>query len=330
MLTAERRDRGDLAAAQGRRLTQLLSAIYGRNPFYTRKLDQAGIDVRALRLPDDLATLPLTTKAELNADQAANPPWGSALTEPLERYTRYCQTSSTTGRPLRWIDTNDSWQFLLECWKAVYRGARVGVGDRVFFPFSFGPFLGFWAGFEAGHQMGLHCIPGGGMSSQIRLALIESVGATVVCCTPTYALRLAEIAEQERPLRPLSESTVRVLIVAGEPGGSIPATRERIERSWGARVIDHHGLTEVGPVSFECWEAPGFLHLNEAEFICEVLDPQTLQSVADGESGELVVTNLGRTASPVIRYRTGDTVVRKSAPCVCGRTMARLAGGIRG
>ena len=328
MLTAERLDRGDLAAAQGRRLAQLLLAIYGRNPFYTRKLDQAGIDVRGLRLPEDLTTLPLTTKAELNADQAANPPWGTALTEPIEKYTRYCQTSSTTGRPLRWIDTNENWQWMLECWKAVYRGAHVAPGDRVFFPFSFGPFLGFWAGFEAGYQIGLHCIPGGGMSSQIRLAIIEAVGATVVCCTPTYALRLAEIAAHEHPERSLAASTVRILIVAGEPGGSIPATRARIERSWGARVIDHHGLTEVGPVSFECWDAPGFLHVNEGEFIAEVLDPASGQPVADGAHGELVLTNLGRTASPVIRYRTGDIVVRRSDPCVCGRTWARLEGGI--
>ena len=328
MITAERLDRDALLAAQGRRLTELITAIYTRNAFYTRKLDEAGLQVEQLQFPRDLERLPLTTKAELNADQAANPPWGTALTEPLERYTRYCQTSSTTGRPLRWIDTSESWQFLLDCWKAVYRGARVGAGDRVFFPFSFGPFLGFWAGFEAGHQMGMHCIPGGGMSSQIRLALIESVGATVVCCTPTYALRLAEIAEHERPLRPLAESTVRVLIVAGEPGGSIPPTRERIERSWGARVIDHHGLTEVGPVSFECWEAPGYLHVNEGEFIAEVLDPATGRPVADGEHGELVVTNLGRTASPVIRYRTGDIVVRRLTPCPCGRTWARLEGGI--
>ena len=328
MITAERLDRDALLAAQGRRLTELVTAIYTRNAFYTRKLDEAGLQVEQLQFPRDLERLPLTTKAELNADQAANPPWGTALTEPLERYTRYCQTSSTTGRPLRWIDTSESWQFLLDCWKAVYRGARVGAGDRVFFPFSFGPFLGFWAGFEAGHQMGMHCIPGGGMSSQIRLALIESVGATVVCCTPTYALRLAEIAEHERPLRPLAESTVRVLIVAGEPGGSIPPTRERIERSWGARVIDHHGLTEVGPVSFECWEAPGYLHVNEGEFIAEVLNPATGHPVADGEHGELIVTNLGRTASPVIRYRTGDIVVRRLTPCPCGRTWARLEGGI--
>jgi phenylacetate-CoA ligase len=149
-----------------------------------------------------------------------------------------------------------------------------------------------------------------------------------VCCTPTYALRLAEIAAHERPERPLAESTVRLLIVAGEPGGSIPATRARIERSWGARVIDHHGLTEVGPVSFECWDAPGFLHVNEGEFIAEVLDPASGQPVADGDHGELVLTNLGRTASPVIRYRTGDIVVRRSNPCVCGRTWARLEGGI--
>ena len=312
-----------------RRLSGLLAAIYGRNQFYTRKLDAAGVRVDALRFPDDLAKLPLTTKTELAEDQAANPPWGTALTEPLERYTRYCQTSSTTGRPLRWIDTNESWQWVLDCWKAVYQAARVIPGDRVFFPFSFGPFLGFWAGFEAGCQMGLHCVPGGGMSSAIRLAMIEAIGATVVCCTPTYALRLAEISAQERPGRPLAESTVRVLIVAGEPGGSIPATRERIERLWGARVIDHHGLTEVGPVSFECWEAPGFLHLNEGEYVCEVLDPATGRGVPDGEAGELVLTNLGRTASPAIRYRTGDIVVRRSGPCACGRTWARLEGGIR-
>jgi len=327
MLEVEQLDRSRLAECQGRRLSELLKKIDGRNQFYTCKFREAGVDIALLRFPYDFGRLPLTTKAELNADQAANPPWGTALTEPLANYTRYCQTSSSTGRPLRWIDTNESWQWLLECWKAVYRGAGVKAGARVFFPFSFGPFLGFWAGFEAGPQIGLHCVPGGGMSSQIRLSMIEAIGATVVCCTPTYALRLAEIADIERR-KPLSEGTVRTLIVAGEPGGSIPATRERIERSWGARVIDHHGLTEVGPVSFECLEVPGALHINEAEFIAEVLDSHTGREVSDGQTGELVITNLGRTASPVIRYRTGDIVVRRSEPCRCGRTWARLEGGI--
>lgn len=328
MQSAERLDRAALSAMQSRRLTELLTAIHGRSGFYTRKLDSASIRVELLRFPDDLSALPPTTKAELIADQMAHPPWGSVLTEPIARYTRYCQTSSTTGRPLRWIDTNESWQWMLECWKAVYRGARVGPGDRVFFPFSFGPFLGFWAGFDAGCQFGLHCVPGGGMSSQLRLRMIEAVGASVVCCTPTYALRLAEVAAEERGGPPLSQSSVRVLIVAGEPGGSIPATRDRIERSWGARVIDHYGLTEVGPLSFECWESPGFLHVNEGEYILEVLDPLSNDPVPDGQAGELVVTNLGRTANPVIRYRTGDIVVRRSDACRCGRTWARLEGGV--
>jgi phenylacetate-CoA ligase len=325
---AEGLDRQALAAHQGARLSALLARMQGRNGFYTNKFAGAGVVPDALRFPGDLGRLPLTTKAELVADQEANPPWGTGLTDPLVRYTRYCQTSSTTGRPMRWIDTNESWQWLLDCWKEVFRAARVTPGDRVFFPFSFGPFLGFWAGFEAGTQMELHCIPGGGMSSHGRLGMIEGVGATVVCCTPTYALRLAEIAAQDWPDRRLADSTVRVLIVAGEPGGSIPATRQRIEESWGARVIDHHGLTEVGPVSFECWEMPGSLHVNEGEFICEVLNPETAQPVPDGHPGELVITNLGRTASPVIRYRTGDVVVRRSEPCRCGRTWARLEGGI--
>ena len=326
MEEVERFDRDALSAWQGERLGRLLAAIAGHNAFYTRKLDEAGVVPARLRLPADLGVLPFTTKAELIEDQAAHPPWGTALTEPLVAYTRYCQTSSTTGRPLRWIDTPASWQWMLDCWKAVFRAARVGPGDRAFFPFGFGPFLGFWAGFEAGCQMGLHCIPGGGMSSQLRLAMIENVSATVVCATPTYALRLAEVAS-DTGRRPLADGSVRVLIVAGEPGGSIPATRERIERSWGARVIDHHGMTETGPLSFECWEAPGFLHVNEAEFIVEVVDAAG-RDVPDGEQGELVVTNLGRTASPVIRYRTGDIVVRRSAPCPCGRTLARLEGGI--
>jgi phenylacetate-CoA ligase len=328
MQSAERLDRAGLSAMQGRRLLQVLTSLHGRNAFYTRKFDAAGIRVDALRFPDDLPALPLTTKAELMADQIANPPWGSALSEPIERYTRYCQTSSTTGGPLRWVDTNESWQWMLDCWKAVYRAARVTPGDRVFFPFSFGPFLGFWTGFDAGCQFGLHCIPGGGMSSQLRLRMIESVGATVVCCTPTYALRLAEVAAGEQTERPLVGGSVRVLIVAGEPGGSIPATRDRIEASWGARVIDHYGLTEVGPIGFECWEAPGFVHVNEGEYIVEVLDPVSGEPTPDGQPGELVVTTLGRTASPAIRYRTGDIVVRRPDVCRCGRTWARLEGGV--
>src|SRR5690242_10697682 len=176
------------------RLASLVRHVYGPNPFYTRKFDAAGIDPAALRFPRDFAKLPLTLKRELIDDQQASPPWGTNLSEPIERYTRYNQTSSTTGSPLRWVDTNDSWQWMLECWKAVYAGAHVDARDRIFFPFSFGPFLGFWTAFEAGCQIGAHCIPAGGMSSQVRLSMIETLQPTVICCTPTYALRLLEVA----------------------------------------------------------------------------------------------------------------------------------------
>ena len=279
--------------------------------------------------PRDLATLPLTTKHELIVDQQTSPPWGTNLSEPVDRYTRYNQTSSTTGKPLRWVDTNESWQWMLECWKTVYAGAHVDERDRIFFPFSFGPFLGFWTAFEAGCQIGAHCIPAGGMSSQVRLSMIETLQPTVICCTPTYALRLLEVAGEMRGrAADLSASSVRMLIVAGEAGGSIATTRQRIERGWGARVIDHHGLTEVGPISYECWESPGALHVNEAEYICEILEPGSDRPVAEGERGELIVTNLGRTASPLIRYRTGDLVVGRSGVCACGSSFTQLEGGI--
>ena len=323
----ECRDRDSLVVAQSERLARLVRTVIDRNPFYTHKLEAAGLGADSLQFPRDLERLPFTSKAELIADQAQSPPWGTALTEPLDRYTRYNQTSSTTGRPLRWLDTPESWQWMLDCWKAVYRAATVTAEDRIFFPFSFGPFLGFWTAFDAGVQLGAHCIPAGGMTTEPRLALIDALRPTVVCCTPTYALRLLDVWRETRG-GGLQQSGVRVLIVAGEPGGSIPATRRRIEDGWGARVIDHHGMTEVGPLSFECWDAPGFLHVNESEYVIEVVDAETGAAVPDGQQGELVVTTLGRTASPVVRYRTGDLVVRTVDPCRCGRSFARLVGGV--
>src|SRR5688572_5357214 len=120
MHPAEHLDREGLAAWQGTRLSRLVADIHGRNAFYTGKLDGAGVSPGTVTYLADLERLPLTTKAELVADQAGAPPWGTALTEPLGHYTRYCQTSSTTGRPLRWVDTPESWQWVLDCWKAVF------------------------------------------------------------------------------------------------------------------------------------------------------------------------------------------------------------------
>jgi phenylacetate-CoA ligase len=219
---------------------------------------------------------------------------------------------------------------MLDGWEQVLRVAGVTRADRIFFAFSFGPFIGFWLAFEAALRLGCLCLPGGGLSSAARLRLILDQGATVLCCTPTYAMRLREVAAEGK--MDFAASQVQRIIVAGEPGGSIPATRAFIEGLWpGARVFDHHGMTEAGPVTFECPAQPGVLHVMENAYLAEVIDPVAGKGVQAGQSGELVLTTLGRTGSPLLRYRTGDLVkTSRDTVCVCGRSELALEGGILG
>jgi len=328
--------RAAIREAQLEQLRYLLTELFPGNAFYTRKLEDVGITFDVASLEDFSVRFPFTTKSELVADQAAHPPYGTNLTYPLNTYTRFHQTSGTTGAPLRWLDTPESWDCILDYWAEVFRAAGVGVGDRVCFAFSFGPFLGFWMAFESAERLGCLCIPTGGLSSAARLKVILENEATVLCCTPTYAIRLGEVAKENGVS--LQQSRVRRIIVAGEPGGSIPATRTRIESLWpGARVCDHHGMTEVGPVTYECPVRPGVLHVLEAGYYGEVVEPNTGKPVAPGESGELILTTLGRVASPLLRYRTGDLVKRgagiaerEPATCACGSHEMALEGGILG
>ena len=277
-----------------------------------------------LRGWDDFRRLPLTLKRELAEDQTAHPPFGTNLTYPLERYVRVHQTSGTTGAPIRWLETPESWAWWGRCWGMVLAAAGVTAGDRVFLPFSFGLFVGFWGALEGARALGAMAIPGGGADSPTRLAWMEALGATVLVCTPSYALHLAEVA-RERGMD-LRASAVRTTVHAGEPGAGIPAVRARIENGWGARAFDHAGMTEVGAYGYECAEQAG-IHVNESEYIAEVIDPAT---GAPARDGELVLTNLGRICSPAVRYRTGDRVRVAEGPCPCGRTFLRLEGGILG
>jgi len=205
----------------------------------------------------------------------------------------------------------------------------VGPGDRVMLAFSFGPFIGFWAAQEAVQQHGAMVLPGGGMTSLQRLAMMRDLRATVLVCTPSYALHLAKVAHSEG-IDPARDLQVRKTIHAGEPGAGIPATRERIESLWGAQCFDHPGASEIGAWGFSCSARRG-VHVNEAEFIPEVIDPDTEAPVKPGETGELIMTNLGRSGFPVVRYRSGD-IVRPLArhTCSCGRTSLLLEGGILG
>lgn len=318
-----------IVSGQVDQLRSILAAVYGSNPFYTAKMDAAQASYRPRHLGDFTEHFPFTTKDELTADQLAHPPYGTNLTYPLDRYTRLCQTSGTSGTPLRWLDTPESWDWMLRNWEQIYRAAGVGRGDRAFFAFSFGPFLGFWTAFEAAARNGLLCITGAAMSTSARLRAIFDHQANVLCCTPTYAIRLAEVAAAEHI--DLHASPVRTIIVAGEAGGSIPATRARLEQLWpGARIFDHHGMTEVGPVTFECPAQPGVLHAIESSYVVEVIDPATGKEIESGGTGELVLTTLGRTGSPLLRYRTGDLVHPRPGPCACGRHDIAFEGGILG
>jgi phenylacetate-CoA ligase len=322
----ETASRSLIEARQLARLQLGLTRILPRNPFYERKLLEGSQSLSLTRLRD-LSRLPFTTKRELLADQERRPLYGENLTYALSEYVRYHQTSGTSGRPLRVLDTVESWKWWADCWKTVYQAAGVTRDDVIFIAFGFGPFIGFWAAYEGGKSIGALVIPGGGMDSLQRLRMMQELGATVLVCTPSYALRLAEVAHEQGI--DLQSFKVRLTIHAGEPGASIPATRRRIEEAWGARAYDHAGMSEVGAYGFTCERQLG-LHVNEGEFIAEILDLQTGRPVAVGEVGELVLTNLGRWGNPALRYRTGDLVRNGGYTCPCGRAYLLLPGGVLG
>ena len=322
--------RKELEARQLALLNGLLKEVSATNAFYRNKLG----DDRNLFSFESLeafrSRFPFTEKSEWGGDQENHPPYGTNLTYPLDRYIRCHQTSGTSGKPMRWLDTRESWNGLLDDWRQVYRAAELGREDRFFFAFSFGPFLGFWTAFEAALRQGSFCLSGGSMTTEVRLQAMKDNHITALVCTPTYALRLGETANEQGFDR--QGSSLRKLVVAGEPGGSLASVRQCLAELWPtATVFDHHGMTETGPVSFQCPASPGMLHIIDTSYLAEIVDPETNQAVDYGEKGELILTTLRRAGSPLIRYRTGDLVERAlPGSCGCGREETILAGGIIG
>lgn len=317
-------DRVSLRSDQWGKLRTLMLELETGEGFYARKFCAAGVNMKSIAsLEDFTSRAPLTVKDELLADRQAHPPYGSNFTRPLEQYTRFCQTSGTSsGQSMAWLDTPESWDAMLACWSRVYEAAGLTKGgDCIFFAFSFGPFLGFWTAYEAAVKE-YRALPSGGLSSQARLQMMTRYGATVLCCTPTYAMRLGEMIGAASGVE-RSALRVKKIIVAGEPGGSIPEVRTRLESLWGARVFDHHGMTEVGPVSYETEAMPRCLTVMEESYLAEIVDSATGREVAEGECGELILTTLARTACPLLRYRTGDWVKKR---VVNGRLV--LEGGV--
>ena len=318
-----------LLASQLESLRQVVGVALEGNPLQQAKLDGTGLTADFASIEDFIAHCPFTTKDELARDRLEHPPYGTNLSFPAERYTRFHQTSGTKGEPMAWLDLAEDWEWMLGNWDLVLDAAGVKPGARCYFAFSFGPFLGFWTAFEAASRRGCLCMPGGGMSSEQRLRSILEQGAEYLFCTPTYALRLAEVAAGRG--MDVASSEIRKIIVAGEPGGSMPELRRRISKVWGGvEIFDHYGMTEVGPVAYETPGGEGGLRVILESYLAEVVCPTSGEPHGEAKQGELVLTTLGRAGCPALRYRTGDIVLPHWGEDENGSPILDLIGGILG
>jgi len=324
--------RDQLDALRLEKLRKLCEWAHERSPFHRRRFDAAGFDVSQLKTLDDVRRIPCMTREEWMEAQEAQPLFGDILALPQEQALRYHYTSGTSGRtPLRVLDTIRDWQWGSEMWAYGFWGFGVRPADIVMFAFSYGSFIGFWGAHYACEKIGALVVPSGNMTTEARVRLILDIGATTVCATPTYVLRMAQVAN-ELGIDLASESQVNKVIVSGEPSGSIPAVKRMMEQAWGAPVADTAGMSEIGTIfMFECAKQPGGAHIIEDHFIEEVLTPDGDEPAAYGEQGERVVTSFGRSIIPLIRYRSQDLVVKVPADhCSCGRSFDIYDGGLRG
>jgi phenylacetate-CoA ligase len=300
-------------------------------PWQGRLLRDAGVAPEDLKSIEDIRLLPFMTRDAWMESQIADPPFGEVLAQPRAAAMRYHTTSGTSGsRPLAVLDGPKDWEWIAEMWCYAFWGFGIRPHDSVFFAFSYGTFVGFWGAHYAAEKIGCLVLPGGNMTTEARVRQIMSTGATVVCSTPTYALRMAQ--EAQALGIDLASGPVERVLLSGEPAGSIPATKRLIEDQWGAKAADTAGMTEVGTIiMFECDHQPGGAHIIEDHFVEEVVDPATDQPVGYGEEGERIVTSFGRGFVPVLRYRTRDLVCKVPAStCSCGRGFDIYDGGIRG
>ena len=324
----ERRSRAAMTRWQSAKVREQVRHAAAHSPFYRRKLKAAGVTAARIRSLGDLRELPFTTKDELKENQAARPPWGDVLAVPLAEVMRVHLTSATTGRPLAFLDTGEDWHGFYHSYARSLYAFGVRKTDMVMAAFSYGPWIGYWSGFYAAQDLGCLVFPVGGLSTEQRIDALLAYPITVLGCTPSYALFLAEQAAK-KGIDLAKEAKIRVTWHTGEPGASIPATRARIEAAFGGRAYDLPGLTEIAAWGFECGARAGLTHVHEDYCYPEVLDEQD-QPVGPGERGELVFTSLYRKAMPLLRYRTRDVVQVAGRACPCGRTLTAFEGGVLG
>jgi phenylacetate-CoA ligase len=322
----EAASRETMTRLQETRLRGQVQHAYRSSPFYRRKFEAAGVKPGDLRTLDDLRKVPFTTKVELTQSQLDHPLWGDFLAVPFEECLRVHMTSATTGRPLAFLDTKDDWHGFYHSYARSLHAFGVRPPDMVMAAFSYGPWIGYWSGFYAAQDLGALVFPAGGLSTDQRIDTLLTYPITVLGCTPSYALFLAEHAAK-KGIDLAEQTKIRITWHTGEPGASIPATKAKIEAAFGGQAYDLPGLTEIGAWGFECDARAGLVHVHEDYCLAEVLDEDD-RRVQPGQTGELVLTSLYRRAMPLLRYRTRDIVRLAAGACPCGRTLLALDGGV--
>jgi phenylacetate-CoA ligase len=311
-----------LEAIQVRRLQATAARVYNTVPFYRKRFDEMGLKPDHIRALEDLRKLPFTYKDDLRD----NYPFGM-FAVPMDNVVRIHASSGTTGKPTVVGYTARD----VETWAVLIARTLVAAGatknDIVHNAYGYGLFTG-GLGFHYGaEKLGASVIPISGGNTKRQVMIMKDFGATVLTCTPSYALHIAEVAEE-------MGVNFRDLKFKAGVFGAEPWTeqmRQEIERKLNLKAMDIYGLSEIiGPgVSVECIEAQSGLHVFEDHFIPEIIDPRTEEVLPYGTPGELVFTTITKEAFPVIRYRTRDISTLHPEPCRCGRTMARM-GRVQG
>ncbi len=315
------------------KLRFLLDFAYNNSRFYRERWDAHGVKPSDIRGLEDLTKLPIVTKYDFDKDQRAHPPYGTVPTRPPGLQMKHWQTSGTTARPRLWMETGQDWENAIEYMTRSLYAYGVRSGWRGYFAFGFPPFIGFWIAFAASEALGCQNIPKGAVPTEAWLTLMSSLAGqapSFVCCTPTYAVRQLEAA-RKRGIDP-HDLKIDRLILAGEPGASIPATNRLLKEGWNAQVHEYLGSTETnGPILYSCeYQAQQPLlcdHIMADYFLVELVDPESLEPVK-GNMGVSCVTSLSRFGMPAIRFLLGDFMEIDNTRCGCGRTSPLARGGV--
>jgi phenylacetate-CoA ligase len=317
------------SSEQLHRLNAVLAQAWQHNAFYRNKWSQAGVSEERLESVDELQKYPLTTRAELIADQIARPPLGTNLSRPFAEFKRFMHSSGTTRSPILWADTTRTWDWVTHCSAELHTLTGVQPHDVSLFLANVGSTSGPWVILDGARRLGGTCLTCGSHDVNEAYHWLTSIRPNVLV-GKSEPLQMFAMTVRAHGLNPAVAGIERI-IMTGEGSSIGSSARNELEQDWDAPCFDRYGMTEAGSVAAECIAHTGALHLLDNEFIAEVIDPMTLEPMEDGHIGELVLTNLGRIDRPIIRYRTGDCAwILRNHRCSCGRVGTVIPRGIQG